>query len=701
MIEPAVAKAAAKSEPRRRDDAPVFNQSHWRAVEAILAGLREGRAVMVLAGGPEAGAEAVAAEALSATDLVVAETGAGSTLAELFAPARAALAAAGVEAPELGAPDGAAAAEALRPALERLAEARRGLALVVAPQTPLTDQALAFLVGLARISAALIGADASEGRARVGARVILAAPEEAMADLEAFGDLALSAAAADPARLAPFDETSLRAAFRQRSGARLSAGAATYAQAVTGGAQTLVEALFREPRLNRYALVAWGADAAPVVSAQRVAAAAAALGLPAPEGLDPARLDVVPAKAAQETAQETARETAGQAPDAILVDLDALTASVAACAEAWEARDILAEIDADEDPEAPASAEAGDAFAEDAELSDLLAEGGLEAPADAPREGLEDPLLGDAPAPLVASAPSSVFEIDRARLFDGAPRLGSRGRAAATLLAVIGVPALAAALFSVLGPASRGAPPAPAAAHASPPETAERAADDFWEESAVRRDPPAERWETADAPEKPEEPRRAAPERLAMATRPTSPALDFPGAEAAARRDALAAEGAAKRADALAEPSLWTRLADGALSAAEEAVRAASPSAALADDLFDARGELVRGDAARRLAALPEAEREAALEALVAKALADAEAYRGAGRFALPAGESAYDALLSVYPLAPADPRVQGALAGLVDHYEGEARQALAAQRYAAFHEHNRIADRIRARKPL
>lgn len=744
--------AIAPSESRRAAETPVFNQSHWRAVEAALAGLRADRSVLVLAGAPDAGAAEAALEALTATGLRIALSGPeAAALASVAAPAFETLG-------DMGAPreipqDGAAAAEALRPALERLAAQGRGLACVIAPEQPLTDQALAFLVRLAAVSDEIIAEAGPENEALIGARVLLCAPEEALEELDAFGDPELSAAVAERATVAPFDATSLRAAFRQRTGARLSAAAAEFAMAVTGGAQSLVDALFTEPRLNRFALVAWEEGAAPTATVRRVAAAAAAIGLAAPEDLDLAALEEAEAAAEarrraaapEETAGERAGETAERAvplgdgrieptlpeprgarpsgPEPMLdevaldevtldeVALDEVMLDEAMLDEAMAEQEIaelgVAPIAVDLDALA-AGSESATARAPEAEEAAEEEAAATAAPEqepesdeaeDAPRRGLEDPLISRSePAEEAAAVrgatliePEAEPLLSRAPAWLKGPLTALAAQPRRALLWAAGAVAAAAAAWLLFSLAAPKAPPAPASAAIREIKAAGGA--DFWE--APRPAPanggaPLRSFETADAAAP--APAAAPAERLAMSAQ--SPAREFPGLAPAARP-------AAGEAGAEPEGSLWTRLADDALSAAEDAARVAAPGTELADELFAARGDLARGETARRLAQLPPAEREAALDHLLERAFDEAEARRQAGRYAYPAGSSAYDALLAVYPLAPADPRLRAELQDLVDHYEKAARDALQQQRYAAFHENNRIADRIRARKPL
>ncbi|MEM9725329.1 MAG: hypothetical protein AAF909_07695 [Pseudomonadota bacterium] len=119
-----------------------------------------------------------------------------------------------------------------------------------------------------------------------------------------------------------------------------------------------------------------------------------------------------------------------------------------------------------------------------------------------------------------------------------------------------------------------------------------------------------------------------------------------------------------------------------------------------ADDMFVARGDFERAEQVE-LAELAPEEARLQLTGRLDRALDEAEGHAAAGRFTAPAGANAYETLLRVYPLSPRDERLGGALSALVDYYEVEASKALSEGRYQAFHEANRVADRIRARLPI
>lgn len=777
---PAAAKAAFKA----------LNQSHWRAVEMLMEGLREGRSIMVLTGEPCAGAPAVVREMISCLPrrMHAVESGRrAATLEEVSQPLYAALCVSEDAFDEEERPT-----ERVRTALERLACEDRGVVYAVDSEEPLTEDALVYLARLAaggrRLTrerqAAREAADAPL-KGPVGAQILLCAPPEALPALIGLGDSALRRAAEAPIEIYPFDGPALRAAFRQHTGSVLAPDAVEIALEATGGDPALVEALFAGEVMRRATAEAQSGVDASEVSAESVAEALAELGLerparPSGEGrrveTDFAALEIE--DAARETAEDHAVEAAEDAEDDEAgpagIGAEAPRAAEDACAgertdpaaedgaslgafeEAEALQSSLEEPDEDGAPSRP------DAIKKKEERSGLL---GIphfsDNTLDALDEALIDAILEEdlsgasalqdahaAPTPAAArpAAQAHGFEEASNPEPDADPSGGEEAKPVVDKPAELSDEECRAfdeaALLGALDAAEASLSPEAMDAAGEDREAAEAGvASGVLAALGVRRRPSAaERLRLGSRP----------PARTLGATRRHTMVAATLGAAALtagailhlgaafddSARSRIAEAGGASRietADAMAAETgmdavlvgevehrkaavsthaVWSGIVNGTLSAAEYMVRGAAEQMSpnretsdglnrFADDLYAAREDLSHGRLESELAALAPEDALMRREGRIADALRRAEDHAAAGRYTGPVDENAYAALLEIYPLAPRDPRVRGALAALVEHYDREAVRALDAERYEVFHNYNRIADRIRARLPI
>lgn len=800
----------------------ALNQSHWRAVEEVLDGLRQGRSFLVLVGPQGAGAGAVMREVAACLPrrLQAIESGPqAATVKQISSQLHARLCA---NMPTLGQDE--RPAEQLRAALEALAHEDRGVVYVVDPEEPLTEDALVFLARLAaggrrmtRARAAMLEEVNEAPRGPVGAQIVLCAPPEALPALINLGDSALRRAAETAIRIAPFDGPAIRALFRQNTGAVLAPGAVAFALEATGGAQRHVEQLLQHPILTRAAKSATegadpGAGEAPTVNAQTVARAIDAMGLQRPEDADAAALDARDIRAGARLAasgglaggldrrpdrREPAAEgelgdgtvsapvthdAADHADRAVEAEFedgeqgetedDAVgTLSFASPIESDLREPLAAHDDAEPAPERKAQ---GDASAYIAGLEDLEdeAEGlsaeecvdaaaGAEAATEFDAYGeieCEAEREENAAAPASSITESSenteqsleASSEDQERLEDDTASSGDDDEdvSEAEDVALENAEEDAPVDPNAEQAALRGA--LDAAEASLSPEAMEAAGEDADPKSAAggkagavsrliaslgpgRENKTAKRLGIEAGPKARtlgSSRRHAAIAATVGAAALAAGALlhyaptTYQGAGAMASfggeeilietADARLAEPAAGGAAAGDEAgaAIWNDLMGGALAAVEHAARGAADTVAptqgasrglnkLADQLFTVREEIGQDRLEEELAALPPGKAAMWRASAISTGLRSAEDLAAAGRYTSPEGANAYEALLKVYPLAPRDPRIRGALAALVEHYDKAAAQALTEERYADFHDYNRIADRIRARLPI
>ena len=759
---PQAQRAASPKPPEGAPGVKALNQSHWRAVEELMEGLREGRSILVLSGPEGAGAEAVLREAMTCLPrrLITVEAHRSSgDLGAILAPLESALCPAG------DAPAGEEVSDRrISEALERLACEDRGVVYFLDPHEPLTDAALVFLARLAaggrRLTRERRAQREEAGtplRGPVGAQVVLAAPPEALSVLRELGDSAMRRAADTPIEIELFDESALRATFRQQTGGVLAPGAVEIALAATGGRHAELERLLSHPSLTAAAQsegVAGAEGESAVVTAEATAQAAAELGLSMSETLDPAALDARDFAGApadehradcdaagegdreedpeldlaedgledtlqtplQDPAQELSQDLASDqeegdalgAPDAgddvrvadesvatkASADAVAAPADEASAPEAPQHKDATADLDL-LDPARDADA-ADDVGAED--------KTDAEAKTDAEQAELE---IGDAETAAFDAEHDDEIDQDAIDALDEAALLG----------------ALVAAEESLSPEAMETA-----GEEATPEQPG--SAEKVLAALGVRRRPSASERLRLKEPK---------PARTLGATRRHAVVLASLGACLAAALTATGMGGAAleygarmagleeggllyETADALiskdapdgdeSSGALFSGVMEGALSTAERLARGAADSIAptdgatrrfndLADDLFATRENLAREEFEEQLAAMTPDQALMRREQMIADALRRAEDHAAAGRYTGPEGANGYEELLAAYRLAPRDPRVRGALAALVKHYENRASEALDEERYQAFHDFNRIADRIRGRRPI
>lgn len=141
--------------------------------------------------------------------------------------------------------------------------------------------------------------------------------------------------------------------------------------------------------------------------------------------------------------------------------------------------------------------------------------------------------------------------------------------------------------------------------------------------------------------------------------------------------------------------------AETALGAARAGAEALASKGVLSETLDD-----VAAAAHARRVALSRARQQNeldpdAVEQRVRSALILADRRLSVKQYTEPSGVSAYDVLLNAWEVAPTDPRLNKRFNRLVEVYRGEARRALAQERFGDFYRFNTIVDRILTRRPV
>lgn len=639
---------------------PLFTAAHWRAVDELLMRIDAGQAMMVLAAAPSGGMKAAAEEVAAQlpSRLIVASSGSGAaSLSDVVEPLCTTLGALDA------APEARSAGEAVRLRLEQLADADRGVVYFVDAAENLSDDAAIYLARLAagaRRMSRMRNADpdAPAVSGPIGARIVLLCPADRLTELAGRADGALAQAAGAALRLDPFDALELAAAFRQRFGAPLAPDAAEALVSASAGAQERLARVLDAPQVA--AAAASAAAAGGAVFWRDVAAAAQTEGLtPAAPGLGVSQRSC-DRSADADLFDDVDRSRAAQ--DVWLEDAQAESAVDVGGVDA-----AGADADGKTDHGDPLAADAFDDIAARALAPAAVAPGGA----------------GGAASP--AAAFDRVAEPAKSVRPAAAVRRGRGGARRGVFLLLCVAAALGAIsvcagvdqtpLHRAFGFASPAQPDAPADADRD-------AADDLTAGDRAAASDPAAALELAAALDE-----------------------DFDGA--IVTNDAGAAASPEYGGGAVA------RFVDGALSAAEGAARAvaSAPAAdsvgvsedliAFADEVFGARLDLAGGAFEERVAALSPAQAVRARDAAIVRAVAAARAHIAAGRYTGPEGGNAYETLLTAYAIDPRDPRVAHELGLIVAHYDDQARAALDDAQFVKFHEYNRLADRVRARRPI